>query len=128
MATQADVVDFIKNLKLSEVQDLIKTLEDELGVEASAPVMMGAMPAAGGAGGAAEEAEEKTEFDVVLKEMGDKKLAVIKAVRALTQLGLKEAKELVDNAPGPILEGVDKETAEKAKETLEGAGAMVELK
>ena len=128
MATQADVVDFIKNLKLSEVQDLIKTLEDELGVEASAPVMMGAMPAGGGACGAAEEAEEKTEFDVVLKEMGDKKLAVIKAVRALTQLGLKEAKELVEGAPSTIREAVDKETAEAAKADLEAAGATVELK
>ena len=125
MATQADVVDFIKNLKLSEVQDLIKTLEDELGVEASAPVMMGAMPAGGGA---AEEAEEQTEFDVVLKEMGDKKLAVIKAVRALTQLGLKEAKELVEGAPSTIREAVDKETAEAAKADLEAAGATVELK
>jgi large subunit ribosomal protein L7/L12 len=127
MATQADVVDFIKNLKLSEVQDLIKTLEDELGVEASAPVMMGAMPAGGGAG-AAEEAEEQTEFDVVLKEMGDKKLAVIKAVRALTQLGLKEAKDLVESAPSTIREAVDKETAEAAKADLEAAGATVELK
>jgi len=127
MATQADVVDFIKNLKLSEVQDLIKTLEDELGVEASAPVMMGAMPAGGGAG-AAEEVEEQTEFDVILKEMGDKKLAVIKAVRALTQLGLKEAKDLVEGAPSTIREAVDKETAEAAKTSLEEAGATVELK
>ena len=127
MATQADVVDFIKNLKLSEVQDLIKTLEDELGVEASAPVMMGAMPAGGGAG-AAEEVEEQTEFDVILKEMGDKKLAVIKAVRALTQLGLKEAKDLVEGAPSTIREAVDKETAEAAKTSLEEADATVELK
>ena len=127
MATQTDVVDFIKNLKLSEVQDLIKTLEDELGVEASAPVMMGAMPAGGGAG-AAEEVEEQTEFDVILKEMGDKKLAVIKAVRALTQLGLKEAKDLVEGAPSTIREAVDKETAEAAKTSLEEAGATVELK
>ena len=128
MATQADVVDFIKNLKLSEVQDLIKTLEDELGVEASAPVMMGAMPAGGGAGGAAEEAEEKTEFDVVLKEMGDKKLAVIKAVRALTQLGLKEAKEIVDSAPKAVKEKASKEEAEALKTALEEAGATVGLK
>jgi len=127
MATQADVVDYIKNLKLSEVQTLIKTLEDELGVEASAPVMMGAMPA-GGAGGAAEEVEEQTEFDVILKEKGDKKLAVIKAVRTLTQLGLKEAKDLVDSAPSVIREAVDKETAEAAKASLEEAGATVELK
>jgi large subunit ribosomal protein L7/L12 len=127
MATEADVVDYIKNLKLSEVQNLIKTLEDELGVEASAPVMMGAMPA-GGAGGAAEEVEEQTEFDVILKEKGDKKLAVIKAVRALTQLGLKEAKDLVDSAPSTIREAVDKETAEAAKAALEEAGATAELK
>jgi large subunit ribosomal protein L7/L12 len=127
MATQDDVVDYIKNLKLSEVQNLIKTLEDELGVEASAPMMMGAMPA-GGAGGAAEEAEEQTEFDVILKEKGDKKLAVIKAVRSLTQLGLKEAKDLVDSAPSTIREAVDKETAEAAKADLEEAGATVELK
>jgi large subunit ribosomal protein L7/L12 len=128
MATQADVVDYIKNLKLSEVQDLIKTLEDELGVEASAPVMMGAMPAAGGAGAPAEEAEEQTEFNVVLTAMGDKKLAVIKAVRSLTQLGLKEAKDLVEGAPSTVREAVDKETAEDAKASLEAAGATVELK
>jgi large subunit ribosomal protein L7/L12 len=128
MATQADVVDYIKNLKLSEVQDLIKTLEDELGVEASAPVMMGAMPAAGGAGAAAEEAEEQTEFNVVLTAMGEKKLAVIKAVRSLTQLGLKEAKDLVEGAPSTVREAVDKETAEDAKASLEAAGATVELK
>jgi large subunit ribosomal protein L7/L12 len=127
MATEADVVDYIKNLKLSEVQNLIKTLEDELGVEASAPVMMGAMPG-GGAGAPVEEVEEQTEFDVILKEKGDKKLAVIKAVRALTQLGLKEAKDLVDSAPSTIRESVDKETAEAAKAALEEAGATAELK
>jgi large subunit ribosomal protein L7/L12 len=126
MATEADVVDYIKNLKLSEVQNLIKTLEDELGVEASAPVMMGAMPG-GGAGAPVEEVEEQTEFDVILKEKGDKKLAVIKAVRALTQLGLKEAKDLVDSAPSTIRESVDKETAEAAKAALEEAGAPAEL-
>ena len=125
MATQTEVVDFIKNLKLSEVQHLIKTLEDELGVEASAPVMMGGMmPAAG----EAEDAEEQTEFDVVLKEIGDKKLAVIKAVRALTQLGLKDAKAVVDGCPSNVRESVDKETAEAAKAELEAAGATVELK
>jgi large subunit ribosomal protein L7/L12 len=126
MATQTEVVDFIKNLKLSEVQNLIKTLEDELGVEASAPVMMGGMMPAGGA--AAEAAEEQTEFDVVLKEVGDKKLAVIKAVRALTQLGLKDAKAVVDGCPSNVRESVDKETAEAAKADLEAAGATVELK
>ena len=124
--TQADVVDYIKNLKLVEVQELIKTLEDELGVEAAAaaPVMMGAMPA----GGAAEEAEEKTEFDVVLTSFGEKKIQVIKAVRALTGLGLKEAKELVEGAPKAIKEGVDKDTAEDAKKALEEAGGSVDLK
>ena len=126
MATQTEVVDFIKNLKLSEVQNLIKTLEDELGVEASAPVMMGGMMPAGGA--VAEAAEEQTEFDVVLKEVGDKKLAVIKAVRALTQLGLKDAKAVVDGCPSNVRESVDKETAEAAKADLEAAGATVELK
>ena len=125
MTTQAEVVDFIKNLKLSEVQNLIKTLEDELGVEASAPVVMGGMMPAGAA---AEEAEEKTEFDVVLVEQGAKKLAVIKAVRELTQLGLKDAKAVVDNLPSKVREQVDKETAEAAKAALEAAGAKVELK
>jgi len=126
MATQTEVVDFIKNLKLSEVQNLIKTLEDELGVEASAPVVMGGAMPAGGA--AAEAAEEQTEFNVVLKEVGDKKLAVIKVVRALTQLGLKDAKAVVDGCPSNVRESVDKETAEAAKADLEAAGATVELK
>ena len=129
MATQADVVDFIKNLKLSEVQDLIKTLEDELGVEASAPVMMGAMPAGGGAGGAAEEAEEKTEFDVILAEAGGNKIAVIKEVRgAVSGLGLADAKKLVEAAPTPLKEGCSKEEAEEIKSKLEAAGAKVEIK
>ncbi len=124
--TQADVVEYIKNLKLSEVKALISVLEEELGVEASAPVVaMGAAPAAGAA---AEEAEEKTEFDVVLKEIGPKKINVIKAVRALTGLGLKEAKELVESAPATVKEAVDKAAAEDAKKKLEEAGATVELK
>ncbi len=126
--TQADVVDYIKNLKLVEVQELIKTLEDELGVEAAAPVMMGAMPGGAAAGGDAAEAEEKTEFDVVLTAFGEKKIGVIKAVRSLTGLGLKEAKELVEGAPKAVKEGVDKDTAEEAKKALEEAGASVELK
>jgi large subunit ribosomal protein L7/L12 len=125
--TQTDVVDYIKNLKLVEVQELIKTLEDELGVEAAAPVMMGAMPG-GAAGGDAAEVEEKTEFDVVLTAFGEKKIGVIKAVRALTGLGLKEAKDLVEGAPKAVKEGVDKDTAEEAKKALEDAGASVELK
>ena len=125
MATQAEVVDYIKNLKLGEVKDLITILEDELGVDASAPMGMAmAMPA----GAAAEEAEEKTEFDVVLKDFGENKIKVIKAVRAATGLGLKEAKELVEGAPSTIKEAVDKTNADEVKKALEDAGAKVELK
>lgn len=125
MATQADVVDYIKNLKLSEVKALIEALEEELGVKADAPVMA---VAAGPGGGAAEEQEEKTEFDVVLKDFGAKKIGVIKAVRAATGLGLKEAKELVESAPATVKEAVDKAAAEELKKTLEDAGATVEIK
>ena len=128
MATsQADVVEYIKNLKLSEVKGLIEILEEELGVEASAPMMAMAAPAAGGAA-AGEPAEEKTEFDVILKAAGDKKIAVIKAVRSATGLGLKEAKDLVESAPKPIKEGISKGEAEDLKKKLEDAGAKVELK
>jgi large subunit ribosomal protein L7/L12 len=123
--SQTDVVDYIKNLKLGEVKALIDTLEEELGVEASAPVMMGAMPAGGGA---VEAAEEQTEFDVMLTDFGAKKINVIKAVRALTGLGLKEAKEAVESAPTAIREGVSKEEADEAKAKLEEAGAQAELK
>jgi large subunit ribosomal protein L7/L12 len=123
-ATQTDVVDYIKNLKLSEVKALITILEDELGVEASAPMMMGAMPA----GGAAEAVEEKTEFDVVLKEFGPNKIKVIKAVREATGLGLKDAKGLVESAPAPIKEAVDKAAAEELKAKLEAVGAVIEIK
>ena len=124
--SQADVVDYIKNLKLSEVKGLIEILEDELGVEASAPMMAMAAPAAGG--GAAEPAEEKTEFDVILKSQGDKKIAVIKAVRAATGLGLKEAKDLVEGAPSEIKTALPKEEAEALKKELEAAGAEAEIK
>lgn len=124
--SQADVVEFIKNLKLSEVKGLIETLEDELGVEASAPMM--AMPAGAAAGGAAEAAEEKTEFDVILKEIGASKIGVIKAVRAATGLGLKEAKDLVEGAPSEIKTALPKEEAEELKKTLEEAGAVAEVK
>ena len=123
--TQDQVVDFIKNLKLSEVKSLIETLEDELGVEASAPVMA---VAGGAAGGAAEAAEEQTEFDVVMTSFGGNKIAVIKAVRAITSLGLKDAKELVEGVPAKIKEAVSKEEAEQVKGQLEEAGASVELK
>ena len=122
--SQADVVDYIKNLKLSEVKALITTLEDELGVSASAPVAM----VAGGGGGDAAAAEEKTEFDVVMTSFGDKKIGVIKVVRTLTGLGLKEAKALVEAVPATIKEGFGKDDAETAKADLEAAGATVEIK
>ncbi len=125
--TQDQVVDYIKNLKLSQVKELIETLEQELGVEASAPVMMGAMPAGAG-GAAAEPEEEKTEFDVILKDMGAKKINVIKVVRGATGLGLKEAKELVEGAPKTVKEALPKEEAEALKKELEEAGATVEIK
>jgi large subunit ribosomal protein L7/L12 len=127
--SQADVVDYIKNLKLSEVKALIETLETELGVKASAPAMAfapGMM--AGGAAPAAEAAEEKTEFDIILKDAGAKKIEVIKAVRALTGLGLKEAKDLVEGAPKEVKTGISKEEAADAKKKLEEAGAVVEVK
>ena len=126
MATsQSDVVDYIKNLKLSEVKGLIEILEDELGVEASAPMMAMAAPAAGGA---AEAEEEQTEFDVVLKEIGGKKIAVIKAVRSATGLGLKEAKDLVESAPADVKLSLPKDEAEALKAALEEAGAVAEIK
>ncbi len=126
--SQADVVDYIKNLKLSEVKALIETLENELGVKASAPMMaMGAMPGAAAAP-AAEAAEEQTEFDIVLKDAGAKKIEVIKAVRALTGLGLKEAKDLVEGAPKEVKTGISKEEAADARKKLEEAGAVVEVK
>jgi len=121
--SQADVVEYIKNLKLSEVKGLIDILEDELGVEASAP-MMAMAPAAGGG----EVAEEQTEFDVILTAYGEKKIAVIKAVRAATGLGLKEAKDLVESTPSEIKTALPKEEAEALKKELEGAGASAELK
>jgi large subunit ribosomal protein L7/L12 len=123
-----DLLDAFKDMTLLELSDFIKQFEETFDVQAAAaaPVMM-AGPAGGG-GAAAEEAEEQTEFDVVLQAAGDKKIQVIKEVRALTSLGLKEAKDLVDGAPKPVLEKVNKETADKAKEQLEGAGATVEVK
>jgi len=122
--SQNDVVDFIKNLKLSEVKSLIETLEEELGVEASAPVMMGGMMP-GAAGG--EAAEEKTEFDVVMEEFGGNKIAVIKAVRGITGLGLKEAKAMVEGCPVKVKEGVSKDEANEVKAKLEEAGAKVKV-
>ncbi len=123
--TKDEIIEAIKAMPALELSELVKELEDTFGVSAAAPVMMGAMPAAGGA---AEPAEEKTEFDVVLEGFGDNKIAVIKEVRGLTKLGLKEAKELVEGAPKPILEGVKKDEAEAAQEQLEKAGAAVSIK
>ncbi|WP_446664923.1 50S ribosomal protein L7/L12 [Flexivirga sp. B27] len=122
-----ELLDQFKEMTLIELSEFVKEFEDTFNVTAAAPV---AVAAAGGAaaGGAADAAEEKSEFDVVLTAAGDKKIQVIKEVRALTSLGLKEAKDLVDGAPKPVLENVDKDAADKAKEQLEGAGATVELK
>lgn len=123
-----ELIDAFKELTLIELSDFVKKFEEVFEVTAAAPAAVAvAAPAAGG-GAAAEEAEEKSEYDVILEAAGDKKIQVIKEVRALTSLGLKEAKDLVDGAPKPVLEGVNKETADKAKAQLEGAGATVTLK
>ena len=122
-----ELLDAFKEMTLIELSEFVKQFEDTFGVTAAAPVAVAAAPAAGGAG-AAEEAFEQDEFDVVLEAAGEKKINVIKEVRALTSLGLKEAKDLVDGAPKPVLEKASKEDAEKAKTQLEGAGATVELK
>jgi large subunit ribosomal protein L7/L12 len=129
MATMstADLLDVFKNMTVLELNDFLKAFEEEFGVTAAAPAVAAA-PAAGGGGGEAAAAEEQDEFDVVLMAAGDKKIQVIKEVRSLTSLGLKEAKDLVDGAPKPVLEKASKEDAEKAKAQLEGAGATVELK
>ena len=125
--TQDQVLDAIAGWTVLELSEFVKSFEEKFGVSAAAPV---AVAAAGGAaaGGAAAAEEEKDEFDVVLTGAGDKKIQVIKEVRALTSLGLKEAKDLVDSAPKPVLENVPKEQAEEAKAKLEGAGGSVELK
>jgi large subunit ribosomal protein L7/L12 len=124
--TKADVIEFIKNMSVLELSELVKELEDVFGVSAAAPMAVAAMPGAAGAGEAA--AEEQTEFDVVLEAPGDKKIQVIKAVRAITGLGLKEAKELVDGAPNAVKEAVSKEEAEDIKNQLEEAGGVVSVK
>ncbi len=121
----AEIVEKIKELTLVEAAELKSALEEEFGVTAAAPVVMGGAVAGGGDAGAEEE---KTEFDVILKSFGEKKINVIKVVRAHTGLGLKEAKDLVDSAPKPVKEGVSKEEAEKIKKELEEAGATVEIK
>jgi len=123
-----ELIEQFKGLTLIELSEFVKAFEEVFEVTAAAPVAVAAAPAAGGAGGEAEAEEEKDSFDVVLEAAGDKKIQVIKEVRALTSLGLKEAKDLVDEAPKAVLEGVNKEAAEKAKAALEGAGATVTLK
>lgn len=122
--TPQELIDAFKELTLIELSDFVKLFEETFEVEAAAPVAVAAAPAAA----PAEEVEEKDSFDVVLESAGDKKIGVIKVVRALTSLGLKEAKDLVDGAPNTVLEGANKETAEKAKADLEEAGATVTLK
>ena len=125
--TKEDVIEFIASMSVLDLSELIKEMEEKFGVSAAAPVaMMAAGP--GDAAGGAEAAEEQTEFDVILTAFGDKKIQVIKTVRAITSLGLKDAKELVDSAPQRVKEGVAKEEAEKIKAQLEEAGAQVEVK
>ena len=123
-----EMLDAFKEMTLLELSEFVSQFEETFGVTAAAPVAVAAAPAAGGAGGEAAAAEEKDEFDVILEAAGDKKIQVIKEVRALTSLGLKEAKDLVEGAPKPVLEKVNKESADKAKEALEGAGATVSVK
>ena len=123
-----DLLEAFKEMTLIELSEFVKQFEDTFGVTAAAPVAVAAAPADGGAGNVGEEAAEQDSFDVILEAAGDKKINVIKEVRALTSLGLKEAKDLVEAAPKAVLEGVAKDAAEKAKEALEGAGASVTLK
>jgi len=124
-----DLLDQFKEMTLIELSEFVKQFEETFGVTAAAPVAVAAAaPAAGGGGAAAEAVEEQDEFDVVLEEAGEKKIQVIKEVRALTSLGLKEAKDLVDGTPATVLEKANKETADKAKAALEGAGAKVTVK
>jgi large subunit ribosomal protein L7/L12 len=125
---KAEILEAIKNMTVLELAELVKELEEEFGVSAAAPVAMAAVPAAGAGAAAEAQEEEKSEFDVVLADIGDKKIQVIKVVREITGLGLKEAKELVDNAPKPVKEKVSKDEAEAIKAKLEEVGATVELK
>ena len=128
MADLEKIAESLSSLTILEASELTKMLEEKWGVSAAAQVAVAAAPAGGDAGGAAASAEEKTEFSVVLASMGDQKINVIKEVRAITSLGLKEAKDLVESAPKPVKEGVAKDEADKIKEQLEGAGATVEVK
>jgi large subunit ribosomal protein L7/L12 len=126
--TTDELLDAFKEMTLLELSEFVKQFEETFGVTAAAPVAVAAAPAAGGGSAEAEEAAEQDEFDVVLEAAGEKKINVIKEVRALTSLGLKEAKELVEAAPKAVLEKVNKEAADKAKAALEGAGATVSVK
>lgn len=124
--TKEDVISYIENMTVLELSELVKELEDKFGVSAAAPV--GMMPMGGPAAPAEEAAPEQTEFDVILSAAGDKKIQVIKEVRAITGLGLKEAKALVDEAPKPVKEGIPREEADEIKSKLEDVGAVVEVK
>lgn len=126
--TPEELIEAFKELTLIELSDFVKKFEEEFDVEAAAPAAVAVAGGAPAAGGGEDAAEEQSEFDVVLEAAGDKKVGVIKEVRGLTSLGLKEAKDLVDSAPKAVLEGVDKDAADAAKEKLEGAGATVTLK
>ncbi len=127
--TKDEIVTMIKGMTVLELSELVKALEEEFGVSAAMPMAVAAGPAAGGAsGGAAAAAEEQTDFTVILKEIGENKIAVIKAVREVTTLGLKEAKDLVEGAPKPVKEGVNKDEAASIKKKLEESGAKVEVK
>ena len=127
--SSTELLDAFKEMTLLELSEFVKAFEETFDVKAAAPVAVAAAaPGGGGAAAAEAEAEEKDEFDVILEAAGDKKIQVIKEVRSLTSLGLKEAKDLVDGAPKPLLEHVNKETADKAKAALEGAGATVTVK
>ena len=128
MATKEEILESISNMTVLELSELLKDFEERFGVTAAAPVAVAGVAAAGGGAEAAPVEKEQDEFDVVLTGAGDKKIQVIKEVRSLTNLGLKEAKDLVDSAPKPVLEKVSKEDAEKARAQLEGAGATVEVK
>ena len=125
MSTKEEILDAIAGMSVLELSELLKDFEEKFGVTAAAPVAVAAVAPAGDAG---DEEEEQTAFDVVLTEVGDKKIQVIKEVRSLTNLGLKDAKDLVDGAPQTVLEGASKEDADRAKESLEAAGASVEVK
>ncbi len=126
--TKEDVIKFIENMTVLELAEFVKELEEKFGVSAAAPVAVAAAPGAAAPGAAEAAAEEKTSFDVILSEVGSQKIQVIKVVRQITGLGLKEAKELVESAPKPIKEGVSKEEAEEIKKKLEEVGAKVEIK